>query len=216
VGYGIYPDEAMRRVREEEALSVIGNHDLKALKFRKMADKWRRTKQPLKWLAYQWAYEHLSKQSRKYFRSLPEEVRLVAETRSVLLTHGSPGSTKEALTLATPAQRLRELAHAAQADVVVCAHSHQPCARQEGDVVFLNPGTAGRPDDGDARASYATLRIGRDLLRTDNCRVEYDVDKIADEVRVAGLPEAFAQMVLGGRSLDALRQAAGVDQRSPN
>ncbi len=206
VGYGIYPDEVVGRLRRQKALSVIGNYDVKALKFRKKKDTWRRTKQPLKWLAFQWAYEHLSKKSRRYLRSLPEEISLAAEGRSVLLTHGSPVSIEEPLNLATPIGRLQELAQMAEADVIICGHSHEPFTRQEEDTVFINPGSVGRPDDGDPRASYAILQMGQDVLSVDHHRVRYDVEEAAAEVRDTGLPEAFAQMVLQGRSLDALRQ----------
>jgi putative phosphoesterase len=216
VGYGIYPDEVVRRLRREGALSVIGNYDVKALKFPRKKDKWRRTKQPLKWLAFQWAYEHLSKKSRRYLRSLPEEVRLVVEGHNILLTHGSPESIEEPLNPDTPTHRLHELAQMAEADVILCGHSHRPFTRQEGDVWFVNPGSVGRPDDGDPRASYAILEMNRDIPSVEHHRVGYDVERAAAEVRESGLPEAFAQMVLEGRSLNALQPGQWVDRRFPD
>jgi len=216
VGYGIYPDEVVRRLRREGALSVIGNYDVKALKYPKKKDKWRRTKQPLKWLAFQWAYEHLSRKSRRYLRSLPEEVRLAVERHKALLTHGSPESVEEPLTPDTPAHRLRELAQMTETDVIVCGHSHRPFTRHEGGTWFVNPGSVGRPDDGDPRASYAILEISQGVPRVDHYRVGYDAERAAAEVRESGLPEAFAQMVLEGRSLDALRPERWVGQRFPD
>jgi putative phosphoesterase len=208
VGYGIHPDEVVRRLRSAGAVSVVGNYDLKALAFRKKKEKWLRTKQPLKWLAFQWAYEHLSKKSRKYLYSLPGQVRMTVEGWRILLTHGSPSSSEEPLTASTPSQRLLELAQHSEADVVVCGHSHRPFMRQEGSVWFINPGSVGRPDDGDPRARYAVLELGPGVLRADHYRVEYDVRAAVAEIRRAGLPEAFAQMVLRGLSLDALEHTS--------
>jgi predicted phosphodiesterase len=109
------------------------------------------------------------------------------------VVQASPASNEEPLTLDTPARHLRGLAQMAGAGVIVCGHSHRPFPRQEGGVWFVNPSSVGRPDDGDPRASYATIQIDRNLL-----------------------PEAFAEIVLQGRSLDALRQAAEVRVGSHN
>ena len=76
LGYGAFPDEVVVRLRAEGALSIIGNYDLKVLKFPKRKEKWDKSKHPQKYLAFQWAYEHLSKESRKYLRSLPEEIQI--------------------------------------------------------------------------------------------------------------------------------------------
>ena len=203
VGYGAFPDEVVSRLRDTGAVSIVGNYDLKVLEFRKREKKLRK-KRTEKWLAFKWAYENLSKKSRKFLRSLPEKVRLEAEGRRILITHGSPASNEEHLWPAAPVERLRELAAMADADAVLCGHSHQAFARKAAGVWFINPGSVGRPDDGDPRASYAMLSITRRGIRTTHYRVEYDVARAVAAIRDAGLPEAFAQMLLQGRALDAL------------
>jgi putative phosphoesterase len=205
VGYGAFPDEVVRRLRADAALNIIGNYDLKALKFKKKAEKWRRTKRPEKWLAFKWAYENLSKKSRKYLRSLPQEIRLELAGKRILLTHGSPASNGEPLTPFTPIERLAELAHIAQAEVIICGHSHYPFVRQVHGVYFINTGSVGRPDDGDSRAAYAILHIEPERLQVFHYRVEYDVARAVAALREHNLPEAFAQMMLQGRSLEALQ-----------
>ncbi len=203
VGYGAFPNEVVKRLRDAGAVSIVGNYDVKVLEFRKKRKELRK-KRAEKWLAFKWAYENLSKKSRRYLRSLPKEVRLEAEGWRVLITHGSPASNEEHLWPATPVERLRELAAVAEADAVLCGHSHQAFARKVAGVWFINPGSVGRPDDGDPRASYAMLSITRHGIRTTHCRVEYDVAQAVAAIRHAGLPEAFAEMLLRGRALDAL------------
>ena len=203
LGYGAFPDEVVVRLRAEGALSIIGNYDLKVLKFPKQKEKWGKSKHPQKYLAFQWAYEHLSKENRKYLRSLPEEIRLEVGGKNILLTHGSPASNEEALTPDTPDERLRELA-AIKADVIICGHSHQAFARQLDDTWFINPGSVGRPDDGDPRTAYAILQIGPDLFQVEHFRLKYDVDRAVKAIRENGLPEAFAQMVIRGYDLDTV------------
>ena len=202
VGYGAFPDEVVTRLRHASpnVLSIVGNYDLKVL----LAQQ-KKGKAPDKRLAFQWAYDHLSPENRAYLRSLPQEIRLEAGGKRILLTHGSPASNDEHLTPETPEERMRELAQMAEADVILCGHSHQPFARQAAGVWFVNSGSVGRPDDGDPRACYAILQITPNLFRADHYRVAYDVERAAAAIRERGLPEAFAQMILQGRNLDEVK-----------
>jgi len=209
VGYGAFPDEVVRRLRQENALSIVGNYDLKVLKFNQKKGKWRKSKRPEKFLAFQWAHDHLSPESRQYLHSLPQEMRLQVEGLRILLTHGSPASNKEPLTPETPEERLRELGRMASADVVVCGHSHQLFAREVDGVWFINTGSVGRPDDGDPRACYAILEMGPAGPRVHHYRVAYDVGRAVTAIHERGLPEPFAQMVLTGRNLDAVLDSVG-------
>ncbi len=204
VGYGAFPDQVVRLLRRRGALSIVGNYDLKALKFRRKRDKWQRSKHPLKFHAFQWAFEQLSKKSRKYLRALPQETRLKVAGRHVLITHGSPASNEEPLTPNTPPTRLRQLARIAKADLIVCGHSHQPFARELDGVLFINTGSVGRPDDGDPRTGYAVLEPEPGRMQVQHYRLEYDIERAVAEIRAQGLPEAFAQMMLQGRSLDGV------------
>lgn len=203
VGYGAFPDEVVRRLREEEAVSIAGNYDLKVLQFKEKKDKWRDKKAPEQYVAFQYAYENLSKKSRKYLRFLSQEIRMRVKGRRILLTHGSPASSTEHLTSDTPRKRLRELGKSAKADVIICGHSHQPFAEKVDGVLWINTGSVGRPDDGDPRACYAVLQIGAKRIQVTHHRVEYDVERAVAAVREHNLPEVFAQMILVGRNMEA-------------
>jgi len=205
VGYGAFPDEVVKRIRKECVLSIIGNYDLKVLEIKRKKKKWKKKRAPLKIHAFRWAYQSLSKKSRKYLRSLPEEISFEWYGRRILLTHGSPASNEEALEPATPDERLRELAQMVQADVIICGHSHQPFWREVGGVHFINTGSVGRPDDGDPRATYAVMEMFPDRIEVEHYKVDYDVDRAVEAIRKNKLPEEFAQMVIRGISLDTLK-----------
>lgn len=202
VGYGAFPDQCVRLLAERADVSIIGNYDQKTLQFPEKAKTWRKSKRREKWQAFRFACERLSKPSRKFLEALPEQVRLEVAGRRVLLCHGSPADPGEHLWPDTPEARLRELADLADADVVVCGHSHQAFVREVGGVTFINTGTVGRPDDGDPRACYAVLDLTPDGLRVEHHRVAYDVERAVAALREAGLPEAFAEMMRQGRKLD--------------
>ena len=201
-GYGAFPDDVVRRLRKENAQSVVGNYDLKVLKVKETKEEVEKKEPPEDWNAIKWTYDNLSKKNRKYLKSLPEELRLEAGGQRILLAHRSPLPGDEQIGPETPDERLRELAHLAEADVIIFGHSHRPFSRQVDGVWFINPGGAGRQDDGDPRASYAILRINP--LEVNHYRIDYDVEKAAAAIRENGLPEVLAQMTLQGLSPEAV------------
>ena len=206
LGYGAFPNEVVVRLQKAGAISILGNYDLKVLGFKEKDKKWRKSKRVEKYLAFQWAYQNLSRENRRYLKSLPEQRQLEVAGKSVLLTHASPASNEEPLDPATPEERLRELARLAGTDVVICGHSHQPFVRAVENTLFINTGSVGRPDDGDPRACYAILEVAQAELHVQHYRLEYDLARAVSGIHENGLPEAFAQMILKGRDLDTILQ----------
>jgi putative phosphoesterase len=202
VGYSAFPDEVVRRLRQDGEINVVGNYDLKVLGYPDNKEKWRKARPPEKGVSVRWSYKNLSGGNRRHLGTLPRDARLRVKGRSILLTHASPAAIDESLGPHTSDRRLRKLAEEAQADLIVVGHSHQPFVREVGDVRFINPGSVGRPDDGDPRASYAILSLTKKRLKVKHYRLDYDVEKSVEAIRRADLPEAFAQILLLGHSLD--------------
>ena len=70
---------------------------------------------------------------------------------------------------------------AAGFQVVVSGHTHQPAIDRRDGVLFVNPGSAGMPLDGDPRAAWATWDGDFEFRRT-----EYDVARAAAGYRSMG------------------------------
>jgi len=202
VGYHAYPDQVVRRLRAENAISVVGNYDQKVVNFPLRKSRWKQHTPKEKFLAFQWAFENLSEESKAYLGQLPAEIRMKVEGVRLLMTHGSPASISEHIDLDTPSSRLREVARDANAEIIMLGHSHTPMDRTEGGVRYVNPGSVGRADDGDPRAAYAILDIAKGKVRVRHYRVRYDVERARRAIRVNGLPRAFEQMAIQGRSFD--------------
>lgn len=202
VGYHAYPEQVVRRLRMEHAVSVLGNYDQKVLKFPRQRERWRVKKQREKFFAFEWAFDNLSEESRSYLGKLPAEVRMEVEGMRVLLTHGSPRSINEHVDPDTPGSRLDELAQNAAADLIMLGHTHTPMDRYADGARFVNPGSVGRADDGDPRAAYAILEFSQRGLDVRLFRIPYDVERALRAIRECGLPRQFEQMAIQGRSLD--------------
>jgi len=209
LGYAPFPNAVIQALRDAEAVNVVGNYDLKVLAFEQKKEKWKRKKAPEKYIAFAWNHEHLSGDSRAFLESLPEQSRREVNGLSALLVHGSPASVAELLGRATPAARFRELAEIACVDLVACGHSHEAFVRWVDETWFANPGSVGRPEGGDWRASYALLECAGRALRVEHRRVAYDVERVVRAVQAAGLPAEFVDVFRKARSLDQLREQIG-------
>lgn len=206
VGYNPYPNQVIDTLRRAGAVSIVGNYDLKVLRFKKKKKTWKKSKHPLKYLAFKWAYQTLSKKNRRYLAALPRELVLRYKKNVVLLTHGSPHSNNEGLSEETPARRLQELAQMSRANIIVSGHSHRPFARQINGVWFINTGSVGRPDDSDRRASYAVLTLKSNKVRVEHFRLEYDIKRVVKKIHAEKLPAEFGEMLRRGCNLDELEQ----------
>jgi putative phosphoesterase len=203
VGYGPAPEEVVQRLREEKVLSIAGNFDLRVLGA-DPRDPGTKGSPVDKWIVPTWAHENLSPTSLRYLASLPRERRLVVEGHPILLTHGSPASNTERLEPTTDPTRFAELAKTARAELVLCSHSHMPFVHRTDGVTFVNPGGVGRSDDGNPRASYAILELGKDHVRVVHHRVPYDVQRVADALLQYGLPESLSRMLVEACTMDAV------------
>ena len=215
VGYGAFPEEVVQFLMHSQIVSIRGNYDTKVLKFEQKKEKWKKKKFHEKWLAFKFAYEHLSDPSRRYLQSLPEEIHLKREGWHVLLTHGSPGHPEEHLTPETPQSRLEEISSQIAADIVLCGHSHIPFTRLSGKTWFINAGSVGRPDDGDPRASYGIVELTAQNITTCHYRIPYDVNRSVNAIHEYGLPETFAQMIIRGYNLDKILEQNQISETIP-
>jgi putative phosphoesterase len=204
VGYVPFPNEVIKLLRKSCAANIIGNYDLKVLSFAENSDKWKIKKSDEKYISFKWNSKALSDENRRYLERLPKTKRMEVDGVSVLLTHGSPASEDEGLIESTPAERLRELAKMAGTDVVLCGHTHRPMARRAGGVLFVNAGSVGRPE-GDRRATYAILRFANGQVRVEHRLIEYDIERSAEAIRAAKLPEGYIDVITKAASLDTLR-----------
>jgi len=188
VGFCIYPSQVVQTLRSAMFLNVLGNVDLEVLE--ELQNPGRVSTDADKKLAL----KQLSPADVTYLRSLPRELRLEVDGTQILVTHGTPNSIDEHIYPDSPEEMLREIASKTSADVIITGHSHMPMQREVEGVTFINPGSVGRPVDGDPRAEYAILTFNP--LDVEFRRVNYDVEALANEMRKKRQPERLVQVLL--------------------
>jgi putative phosphoesterase len=187
VGFGIYPSQVIQVVRSARFFSVVGNVDLETIEG---------LRNPKNTGALASEIKELSPTDISYLESLPNELRLEIAGKRILVTHGTPDSVDEHIYLDSPEERLREIAAKGNADVIITGHSHTQMKRVVDGITFINPGSIGRPVNGDPKAEYAVLSFNP--LTVEFKRVSYDVEAVADQMRRKGLPESHVQVLLQG------------------
>lgn len=191
VGYNAHPNECVARLRKDEAMAVMGNHDWAA------TDGDAEGFNPFAVAGVEFSRRALTEDNKRWLLGLPREARIEVDSVSLGLYHGSPRDPLyEYVFPSADSKVLRELVKVAgQPRVVALGHTHLPMRLDQG-ATFLNPGSVGQPRDGDPRASYALLDTR--TMDTEFHRIPYDVEGAARDVRDAGLPEFLWQRLLRG------------------
>jgi predicted phosphodiesterase len=147
VGYGCFPEETIALLRERAIPCVAGNHDRWALG-RGSAENPLGGPDTSPRDASGW---DLSSTARRFLRALPRSWHGLVEDLRVAVHHGSPKSDMDVIDLGqVTGRQLRRHLDAADADVLVVGHSHDPFRLvAPGGGVVVNPGALRRkpPDE---------------------------------------------------------------------
>jgi putative phosphoesterase len=199
VGYAPWPNEVLERLRAEGFPIVMGNYD--------DGTGYDRVECGCAYVGerdkaegdagFAWTKARTSGENKAWLRTLSPEIRFEADGRRYLLVHGSPRRINEYLYEDKPDATFARIGAGADADVIVCGHTHRQYDKAVGEWRFVNVGSAGKPKDGDARACWALLDTatgGVEFRRT-----AYDVERAARAVEASALPPEFAAQLREAR-----------------
>ncbi|MCI0652046.1 MAG: metallophosphatase family protein [Planctomycetes bacterium] len=203
VGYGAEPGYCVERIREISKVVVAGNHDYAALGkinidyFNAHARR-----------ATLWTREKLTPEQLQYLNDLP----LVVNMGSFTVVHGSLESPELFDYIQTSYDAFLTM-QKMQNSLCFIGHSHVPIAFLLKDVitfslepevllaglakVIVNVGSVGQPRDNNPLASFAVYDVKE--ARVDIHRIPYDIEKSAEKILEAGLPEFLAERLMVGR-----------------
>jgi len=207
VGYGVQPNEVIAAIRERGIPVIMGNYDQGVGQESDDCGCAYKdaTAEALGKRSIAWSNAHTTAENKAYLRTLAENIPLQSGGLRVLLVHGSPRKINEYLYEDRPAASLERIMDVANADVLVCGHTHLPYHRvlPSGRHV-VNAGSVGKPKDGDPRAGYIVLRADGGELSVDFIRVTYDVEAAAAAIEATAgdplaMPGEFAAMLRMGR-----------------
>lgn len=131
-----------------------------------------------------WVVDELTSEQLSEFAGWPLTLRLdIPGPGDVAFCHATPRDDNEIFTRLTPEHRLRPIFETANADVVVCGHTHMQFERTVSGVRVVNAGSVGMPF-GEPGAYWALLGPGLELRYT-----TYDVGAAAERFRATAYPD---------------------------
>jgi len=203
VGYAPWPNEVLERIQAEGIQTVMGNYD-EGTGFDLAECGCAYTDPVEKALgdrSFAWTKAHTSDANGAWLRSLPREIRFEADGQRYLLVHGSPRRINEYLYEDKPDSTFARIAAGAEADVIVCGHTHRPYDKTVAGTRFINDGSAGKSKDGDPRGCWALLDTATGALQFR--RVAYDLDRTAGGILASDLPHEFVAQLREARGYQA-------------
>ena len=195
VGYGPYPNECVTLVREQCTAVVQGNHDSGVIGTTPLEDFNSYGRK-----AIEWTRERITRAHRQYLESLP----LTLKETNLTLVHASPNKPNEWMYVVTWPQA-KEAFAAFKSRLCFIGHTHRPLIVGEDQSVdafqktgrfLINVGSVGQPRDGMKEASFGFLDTRAWTLEI--IRVPYDIDRTAEAILKAGLPEYLARRLYLG------------------
>lgn len=204
VGYGANPSECLKKVLALKPLIVAGNHDFAAAGilnsdfFNSYA-----------YQAIEWTRNHLSAKELEFLGRL----RLVHQVDNITLVHASLYSPELFEYIQTNYDVQLGFSNL-EKKICFVGHSHVPISfvLQRGSFSFSNEpylpvtaeikvianiGSVGQPRDDNPAASYSVYDDAEGIIWVK--RVDYDIDKAADKIRKAKLPDILAERIKYGR-----------------
>lgn len=206
VGYGAQPNECCERIRQLDAVSVMGNHDEAA--WRPEKDQWFT---PAARFCIQWTRDELTDENSEYLSNLPRD----ATVNGIQVCHGSLPDPDEYVYDPSVARLTLD-----EMDGQVCFFGHTHCAgwfaRREPNTLpvkhnseggatisiedesryMVNPGAVGQPRDGNSQASCALYDTEEATITIK--RLGYDIASAQRAIIEAGLPQEMASRLSVG------------------
>jgi len=199
VGYGPHPNRVIDTIRDMGYRTIMGNYD-EGVGFQRgecgcayITDEDRANGQK----SIDWTTERVTSDNKEFLRTLLNRIEFTVDGYRFLLVHGSPRRINEYLYEDRPEASLRRILEPLEIDVMVCGHTHKQYHRQVDGIHIINDGSVGKPKDGDPRACYAIIDTEGGISVTFR-RVEYPVERVAEEIIKAGLPRVYAEALLIG------------------
>ncbi len=209
VGYGGDPEWSVATVMDlvaQGAAAVRGNHDNAVGNPREQLNLEAQ-------IAMEWTRNKLGTAERQFLAALP----LTLSAGDYLYVH-SEASNPSAWTYVRDVDDAIRSMKATSAHVTFCGHIHRPALYSisvTGKITAFTPstngpvpllqgrrwlavlGSVGQPRDGNPAAAYALFDTQTNILTY--CRVPYDIDQAAGQIRKNGLPASLAERLYVGR-----------------
>ena len=200
--YSTFPNETIQWFRERKnAICIRGNTARKVLRILK-GKKLKKPGKNEKRVMYFWTSENLDPENITYLKALRKQTDIKVGGLRIGIFHGTLEDPDEELFPTAPVSRFRQLARDSVYQIQIMGHSHVPYYRMVDGVHFINPGSVGRPFDGNPRTSFAILKVDSGKIAVEHFRIPYAVEDVVKGLKEHKLPDIYAKMYRTGKKLN--------------
>lgn len=199
VGYGAFPNEVIQLIHTRGIATIMGNYDDGVGYDRadcgcayRTPNERERGHQSLRWTR-----DTVTTENKCFLRRLALRLDMQLFGCKLAFVHGSPRRINEYMNEDRPAASFERSLDAAQADILVCGHTHLPYHKTFGQRHVVNVGSVGKPKHGDPRACYTVIEINGGFTVVFQY-VAYDYEAAAAAVEASGMPVEFAEALRAG------------------
>jgi putative phosphoesterase len=187
VGYHTFPNEVISMIKNNEILTIMGNHDLKYLRSETAHD-----------VVGKFMLDHISNENKEFLKNLPPEIMFTDEGLTVQCVHGSPYNISEYMY--TGGDNTESIMLDLDAEVLLAGHTHFPLIEQFGNKWYINPGSVGKPKIGSVEATYAILTLEDHHVDAEIIHVPYDASPIVEDLIRHHFPDSIIESAKTGKA----------------
>lgn len=183
---GPKPKKVLKRLREAGAQCIRGNTD-RVIAF--AAGEGTIEDDPIERAAVAWQRAALGPEWTRWLGELPAQLAFGDEANRLLVSHANPKNDDEHVWPDADETQLERLFGDESARTYAFGHLHLPYVRMWRDKLLVNVASAGLPKDGDPRVHYVILTSRGGGWQVKSRRVDFDVAKVAKQLRASGIPD---------------------------
>jgi putative phosphoesterase len=221
VNQNVWNNEVVDLIRQRNIRSVRGNHDEGIALGKRFFPFSYTFPEARQWgiEAIDYTLKTIRADNRDFLRALPFSLHIEVGQQgstpfSLLLVHGNPYNNHESMDRFMPKAQLRSFLEKSHADILICGNTHCPYHypftwEENGHTVYrhiLNPGSVGRPRDGDWRPSYVILSLcpnkvllaDPNAVKVDFYRISYDLGKAVKAIKNSKLSVYYGSCLITG------------------
>jgi predicted phosphodiesterase len=185
---GPKPRQVLDRLQEIGARCVRGNTD----RMIGLADPAQLDPEDAR--SIEWAREQLGEAFTAWLAALPPSLAFGGDEDGLLVCHANPRNDDEHVWPDADDATLERMFGGTTQRTAAFGHLHLPFVRAWRDRVLINVSSAGLPKDGDPRAHYAILTQRPQGWEIQSRQVDFDVEKVARQLRRCGIPDLDARL----------------------
>lgn len=194
VGYGPHPNEAISYIRRKNIPCLKGNYDASVVDESCSYIK----ENKINSFSLPWTVNELRVANKYFLDSLPTSMTLEFNNRTLRFVHGSPNAINEYLF--ENEENTSIVMNDLKEDILVCAHTHLPSAKDFNGKLFINCGSVGKPKIGTPNSTYSLIDIdSKGQVTTGTRQVSYEYKKIIKDMTMLEFPDDLVRSFENGK-----------------